>query len=1273
MEALPCKSSVYKPFPDESGAKHDLSTKQDKFMNFYCLFTTCRLLRVMKLTAILLFAFCMTAAAGSKGQNVNLSFKNERIDKVFAAIRVQSGFSFIYVKKQLEKSQPVTVDIKDLPLTEALDIIFRNQPFGYTFRGKYVVLQPKTAEPGDLPEDVLLPPVVRVSGIVRDTDGYLLQGATITNKTTGINTTSDKDGRFQITAKADDILAVSFVGYLGMSVKLIQTSKSTMGTKTVNTDQSKGVTETSRAEVTEIQFNSSNEIGTVVLNFILVKSLQEIDEVVVNGYQKIDNRLATGSVFKLSGEELIQPGVATIDKMLQGKVPGLMVLQNSGSVNAAPTVRIRGTSTLLGNASPLWVIDGMIRPDPVDVSAAVLNSIISDASKDNVELIGNAISGVNPYDIESLTFLKDAAATAIYGTRAANGVIVITTKRGKEGPLRISYNGNFHFQQRPSYKGGKLMNSKERVALSRELQEDNIVFAETISGFFEEISYEGLLLSLYAGRIDEATFNEKVAVLETRNTDWFKEYFGNAFGMSHSLALSGGSSKTTYRGSLMFGDNQGSAKVDQNQNFSALFNLNTKVTNNFRIDLSMSSNYRKAQGYYGGVNPYSYALQMNRIYDPYVFYPMNVFLRSGAAGAVNQSRVISYNMHNEIAHTKNESTIFSNSVNLSTDFQVLKGLYFRNNSNIVLDATDGLSYADYYSYFISNIRGWDPDYDPSLADYEISSLPAGGLVDITGYRNFTWGIRNSIDYSTEVFKGRDRLSVTLGNEIRGQRGDGTFSTEPGFYPDRGNIISPTPKGRQEWSSTGISKTKQNSVSVYATAAYSINSKYIFSATVRADGSNRFGQYANSKFLPNFSVSGRWNLANEKWFPEGKVLRDWQIRVSYGTQGNVVTAVGPSLIATYSEEKKDPVSNMPYLTIKSMPYPDLRWEKTRQWNFGTSMSLFNDVVGFNIDYYTKSSTDVLDRLSIPYEYGMEFMFRNGSAIHNEGIDLSLNLRIINRKDVGLNMSVITSRNFNRLADDVTTDNYIQLFNGSGHLPGKAISGIYSYIFKGLNGQTGMPEFDKMDLPEKTKNPDEFLVYSGQLQPKATFSLAPVFRYKSFSLQTSLYLSLGSVKRLNPFFGRTGTNNGVPGPFANANRDVQLRWRKPGDELHTVIPVLRDRVPSSEYITVPYTSNTRVGTGNVLDIQVNPFDAFNRSDLMIVKNNYLRCNYLSLGYTVPSKLLKGTGMSGVNVSLSTNNIFTLANRGLMGQNPEIDGIGGGALPITRQFAMSIGVSF
>src|SRR5690606_20740113 len=116
-------------------------------------------------TAILLFAFCMTAAAGSKGQNVNLSFKNERIDKVFAAIRVQSGFSFIYVKKQLEKSQPVTVDIKDLPLTEALDIIFKNQPFGYTFRGKYVVLQPKTAEPGDLPEDVLLPPVVRVSGI----------------------------------------------------------------------------------------------------------------------------------------------------------------------------------------------------------------------------------------------------------------------------------------------------------------------------------------------------------------------------------------------------------------------------------------------------------------------------------------------------------------------------------------------------------------------------------------------------------------------------------------------------------------------------------------------------------------------------------------------------------------------------------------------------------------------------------------------------------------------------------------------------------------------------------------------------------------------------------------------------------------------------------------------------------------------------------------------------------------------------------------------------
>lgn len=1243
-------------------------------MHFTCLFTTCRLLRVMKLTAALLFLFCMTAAAGSYSQNINLSFRNERIDKVFAAIKQQSGYSFVYVKKHLEKSVPVTVEINDLPLQSALDIIFRDQPFGYAFRGKYVVLQPKKKTivfPAD--EEPELAPVFTVSGIVRDSDGYMLQGATVANKTAKFNTATDKDGRYQINARAGDLITVSYVGYQDLSVKLVQSSQISITPLVVNAPKKTDDAVKASAEVLEVQLGNSNSIAAVMLNFRLVRATQEIEEVVVNGYQKIDARMATGAVFKLSGEELIQPGVSSIDKMLQGKVPGLMVIHNSGSVNSAPTLRIRGTSTLLGNAAPLWVIDGMIRPDPVDVSTAVLNNLISENSQDNLALLGNAITGINPYDIESLTFLKDAAATAIYGTRAANGVIVITTKRGKEGPLRVSYNANFSFQQRPSYKRMNLMNSKERVNLSKELMAENVVYGNQTSGFSETISYEGALQALYGGQLSEAEFNRRVAELETQNTDWFKELFRNQFGMSHSVSLSGGTSKTTYMASLYWADNKGAAQRDRNNNYMGNFNLRTKFSDRFNVDLSLMSNYRKAEGYFSSVNPLNHALQTSRIFSPDEFIPKSVVVEGVVLSELATNRTLYYNINNEIAHSKSESKVISNSINLGLDFRLRKGLHFRSSANLVTDASEGLAYADYYTYHIAQIRNWGPNDVPGLQTVNLSPIPAGGIAYISNHTNLAFGLRNGIDFSTRGFGGHDQFTVSIGNEIRSQTGRGTYSSEPGYFPDRGNIISPTNRGRNQLSSTTISVAKQNFVSLYGSASYSFRSKYIVSGNVRTDGSNRFGQYANSKFLPNFSIAGRWNVTDEKWFPTGSFVQEWQIRTSYGTGGNVVSAVGPNLIATYSDEDRDPITQVPYLKIKSMPYPDLRWEKTAQFNIGTNFNLWKNRVGVNFQYYRKKSTDVLDMLRIPYEYGLRYMYRNGSSIVNRGLELALNLRLVDRKNIGAAMTVNTSKNLNRLADDVTTDNFRQFFDGSGHLPGKAISGIYSYRFKRLNPQNGMPEFYNMDLPEKSSNPDDFLVYSGQLRPKITFGLSPSFRYKSFTLQLNSYLSLGSVKRLNPFFGRTRESNGIPAPFYNVTRDIQQRWRKPGDEQHTIIPVLVDRYTTEQYIQVPYMASDREGTGAVREIKVTPIEAYNLSDLMTVRNNYLRCNSASLGYTFPASKLKRAGISGLNVGFSVNNLFTIANPDLRGQDPEISGAGSNALPLTRQFAWSVSVSF
>ncbi|MCW3467033.1 SusC/RagA family TonB-linked outer membrane protein [Chitinophaga nivalis] len=1156
------------------------------------------------------------------------------LSKVLKDLRTQMHIRFTYNSELIRQQPPVTVKMQAVTLEALLKQILENTGLHFTEEmGGIIIYETGKTEAVTAEVSVVL------RGRVTDPQGTPLGGVSVKALTSKEMTITQPDGFFMLLAKEKEQVSLSLIGMKTMLYTAIPTKEP-------------------------------------LLFFKMDTIVRAIQEVVVNGYQKIDPRLSTGSVLKLSAAEVLQPGQPTIDKMLQGKIPGLMVVNNSGGVNAKPTLRIRGTATLIGNASPLWVIDGMIRPDPVDVSSSLLNNLLSNPAQSNYELMGNAISGVNPYDIESLTFLRDAAATSIYGTRAANGVIVVTTKRGKAGPIQLSYNTNISFQSRPSYGRMKLMNSKERVAFSRQLQEDHIIFNELASGFDEELSYEGLLKSLYARRITEAQFYEKVGTLETRNTDWFKLLFRNQMSMQHSLSMSGGAGKTTYYASLSYAANNGAAKQDGNKMYAANMNVRSQVGKNINLDITLQSSYRKAKGYYSTVNPLSYALQTSRIYDPYEFYPLSIppELKSNWSDMEPRNAPVTYNLLNEIEHSENSSGNRSTSLNFSLDYKMGRGWYFRNSSNIIMDAADGFSAADEQTYDIALKRGWDYRTIPSRAKVQNSPLPAGGMAYIMHQNSMALGMRNSIDYSTGLFKDRDQFNFTLGNEIRSESSSGYISEEPGYFPERGKSFYSTERSRFQLGKHYLTNTLNNAVSYYGTIAYSLMNRYIVSGTIRTDGSNRFGQYSNSRFLPNYSISARWNAAMEGWFPTRSLITDWQVRTSYGTQGNVVAAVGPGLIATYAPNgsANDPVTGIPYLRIKSLPYPDLRWEKTYQWNIGTNFAMFDNRLKVNVEYYAKKTVDVLDRIKIPFEYGMDVMYRNGNILLNSGWETMINVDIIRKKNTGFSLSLFTSRNKNSIADLYATDDYASFFTGTGRLPGKAVSGFYSYIYKGLNANSGLPMFDKMDGKEKTTNPDDFLVYSGQMFPKFTGSIQPVFRYRSFSISAMFFVSLGSSKRLNTPFVRTAERNGVPAPFANVSTDYLNRWRKPGDEQYTDIPGITDYAPLDQYLIVPYRSG-KVTNGSDFTIKVDPYTAYNQSDLRTISNNYIRCNAINMSYTIPPMRLAGTGIKNLGVGFAVNNVFTIANRKLEGQDPEIDGAGSTALPITRQYAFSLNATF
>ncbi|MBO9731571.1 MAG: SusC/RagA family TonB-linked outer membrane protein [Chitinophaga sp.] len=1174
---------------------------------------------LLLLSFLLVFSNVVQAQeSGILRQRITYHANKQPLLKVLKDVRALTKVRFTFNNDEIRKQEAVTVNLQNGTLEQLLNQVLSNTGLEFTEDMGGIAIYPKSAPAGlttTQETKSIMGFVFR--GQVISSGGEPLQGVTIQGMESKNGTVTTEDGIFSIVLKENEQLRVS---RLGMKTKVF--------TPRVN----------------------NNNFSKIELD----SATQSISEVVVNGYTKIDARLSAASTFKLDAAQLIQPGEPTIDRMLQGKVPGLMVMNSTGSVNGRPTLRIRGTSTFVGNASPLWVIDNVVRPDPVDMSATQLNNVVSDAQTGNYALIGSAVSGLNPYDVESITFLKDAAATAIYGVAAANGVIVVTTKKGKAGPMQVSYNTNLSFQQRPSYVGMKLMNSKERLQFSREMVEDGMLYNVTSKGFAGMGTYEGLLQALNARQITEPQFKTEVARLEANNTDWFKVLFRNSFSMNHSINMSGGMGKSTYYASFGYSDDRGASQMDTRKNYTVSTNLHTEATKRLSFDIHIMGNYSKMGGYYPGVNPLGYALTTSRTLSPETIYPKG----SSGTSVMPLPPPLTFNMLNEIAQTESSGSTRSMGATFTASYKLLPGLLFQSTSAVFSDASDVFSAAYEGSFLMGMNRGWNLSYTPSDRQVAASYLPYGGIATIGNTNSLSLTTRNMFIYDKSFFQERDQFNFSFGNEISSQQAKGFNSTEPGYYPDRGQAFYPAPKSIAMYSRRSITNTVNNAFGLFATASYVINSRYVLNANIRTDGNNRFGQYSNSKFLPNYSVAARWNVTNESWLPSGKLLNNLVFRASLGTAGNVVKVVGPELIAEYPiGGNTDPTTGIPQLGIKSLPYPDLRWEKTQQWNFGADVGLFENRVSFTVEYYIKHSRDLLVPRNIPFEYGIDMMYKNGGAIQNRGMDLFLSIVPIRTKWSNLTLTFNNSRNFNAIGENSFANKYDDYLNGDVRIPGKPISGFYSFHFGGLDPKTGLPLFSRTGHPDGVDTAG-LLVYSGQLHPKFSGGMGLSYRYKQFSVQADLAYAWGNAKRLNPLFNNQNiASDGVPAPYDNANRILIDRWRKPGDEKTTNIPAVTDVAA----ISVPGTGNRGI------------YDAYNQSDIRVVDGSFIRCKNIMFSYAIPRSIVSMARVKSISAGLFISNLFTLASKDLHGEDPEVQGVGSTALPITRKYGFSMNVNF
>lgn len=1066
---------------------------------------------------------------------------------------------------------------------------------------------------------------VLIRGVVYDAKKQLLPGVTVRLKGTTIGVSTDVKGEFSLNIPKQDtvVLIFSFVG---------------MKQKEVNWD------------------------GKEWLNVVLEEESLEIDEIVVTGYGNVSRGNYTGASTTIKAADIMMASASSVDQMLQGVVPGMLVQNGTGMVGASPKIRVRGTSSLLGSQDPVWVVDGVVQRDPQPFNSEDNTKFSVDAD-DISQLAGNAISWLNPNDIESITVLKDASATAIYGSEAANGVIVITTKKANVGKVSVAYSGDFSIGQRPRYGLYDRMNSQEMMEFSKEMYEDRVVYPNTIL----DVGYAGLLKSYLDKNITKEQFDREYVKMARENTDWFDLLFRNSFSHKHSLSLSGGSEKIQNRTSLGYTDELGEAYGNKVSLFTATSNTTVNlVENKLSVNLLLKGTWRKVESFAYGVDPFDYAYNTSRVipmYDDEGALYYHEKWADESSTVINNKNNYLYNIQNELDNTGSENDTKTWGATLDVKWNVLPGLEYQGLVAYSSSSADVKKYATEYSFYAASLRGYDHGvFESSAPEFAYSRLPFGGLLETGATDMMTLTVRNALVYD-RVFKELHRMTLQLGIETNSTKTKGDTHKRYGYLRDRGetfvklpmtyidNFGDPVENDLAQGEATVLNKI-DNKLSEYISAVYAYNDRYVLNISARLDASNRFGQDKNKRFEPTWSVGAKWRVASENFAKGLWWLNNLDLIASYGYQGNAVETVSPYLIAEQGGVNE--YYNDYVLNVKSLPYPDLGWEKTKTYNFGIDAAFLEGRLNFTVNYFNKVS-DVLSSRNIPRENGVEKAIVDGGEMRNTGYDFVLNVIPIRTKDFTWQLSLNTAVTKNEVNKNQRINTLNDYLNGSAVVDGEAFSTFYSFKYAGLDDENGFPKFDYMDI-ENGESPLAYLVKTGKFLPDFSGGLNMMFKYRNWSLYALFNVQWGGHARLPKLYD-TDSNYGIPTPEQNVSRDLAKRWRKAGDK--TDIP----SIPTPEaWIDLPVTAT-------VASSEERLYDMYNNSDLRVANTDFIRCRSLSLSYDFEQKWLSRIGAQRLLLKASMTNPFMwVSDRKWNGLDPET-----GDWPTRRVTSLSLQVMF
>jgi TonB-linked SusC/RagA family outer membrane protein len=1172
----------------------------------------------------------MHVAAKGLAQSITLREKNASLESVLNSIKQQSGYVFFYNYRIMEKSKPVTVSLSGASLHDALNACFKDQPLTWSIEGRLVTVKLKSGT-GRITEEAAPEPKVVISGLVRDSMGRPLPDITVSIRGKGKSVRTDKNGRFSISAEPGDVLVFSSVSFVPK----------------------------------QLSITASNTDDVIIQLTPRVDKLAEI-EVIPTGYQYLKKSQIVGATSTIKASELNFNGINTLEQALQGKLPGVAITNESGLVGVRQKTRVRGTSTLFGNQDPIWVVDGIIQQDPLPFKATSLDAL-GGINKDNYDyvrdFVGNAISWLNPQDIEDITALKDASATAIYGVRAGNGVIVITTKKGKAGPPTINYSVNTSISEKVTYDKLHLMNSKERTAVSKEIFERGLI---SNNNYNTSIGYAGALNDYLFKRIDYNEFNRRVREAETVNTDWFDILFRAPISINQNLSISGGNNNTRYYASLGYSDVKGTAIGNNTKGYTGNVSISSRLTDKLNLAIRLSASQRRTDGFFR-VNPYGYASFTSRVIPAYDTLG-NRYLY---ANTLSNGPGYLFNMLDELDNTGAYSKQLTANTGIELNYNLFKNVTLQTMFSYSVTSTNGVSYATDKSNYIDSVRGFE--YGTAKitdAAYINSRLPIGGEYNQDNNQSTALNWRNSISWA-KLINNKHAITVMAGEEINTTRYNGFSETTYGWLRDRGNAFAAVPLTYTSANTANpllqmphvLRDNVVNNMGMYVTAGYTYDNRYVLNMSVRSDASNRFGQDTREKFNPVWAGGVRWNVANEKWFDKSAWLSELSMRAAFGYQRNLASNFSPELILRIPTGAGvnivDQFTGEYLLTISNLPYADLRWEKNTTINLGMSMGLFKNRVHASLEYYQKMGRDIITYMTVPSEYGIETMPMNGGSINNRGVELGASFVPVRTKNFSWSVNMTLSKNFNEVKKTGSAQSLSWKTAVSGALlkEGYPVSGFWAFDYQGIDQANGYPMINLTPKAgsDTLNDPTSYMKYMGKLDPDFNTNLGMVFRYKMLSLSTSFYVQVGGKRFRAPAFKLTTF---LPSEFENLSRELVDRWT-PG-KTDAAFPGLPDK----------NVGNTTVLPNGKTNTNTNPYEMYNYSSARVVDASTLRCNNINIAYSLPAKLVTKLRLKNAGIGAGVTAPFAIVSKDFRGIDSEV---ATGNQPRTRTYTLSVNASF